>query len=562
MTPEVQSAISLRGFQWLLPPECPPTISQVLFQRGVVDELDKESFLRPSLSQLTDPLEIPDLEKGARRVLEARDRREKVCVFADYDVDGISGGAQLVEAFRAIGVEVFPYIPNRFQEGYGLNTSAVQAIADQGAKVIVTVDCGISNVLEAAAAKTLGIDLVITDHHTLPPQLPDAFACVHAGRIPGDHPSKQLSGSGVAFKFAWGVLKLDGRASDGTIRKLLDLVCLGTLADMVPLQKENRILASHGLRQLNQRTRVGLRALAEVSGTRGNLAEWHVLFIIGPRLNAAGRLYEAQKSMDLLLEQDPLRAREIAKELHAINAERRDVGDDVEEQIEAQIAREELAGDPLLFLVGEGWHPGVVGIAAARIAERYRRPTVVLTVWEGMGRASARSIPGVNVYKILEAGKDIYRSFGGHFAAAGFTILPEKIPALETCLEESAKRELDGNLPVPELKVDLTVTLPALTMSFVQELHTLAPFGEGNPEPVIVVRDLELKQVKTLSSPKHVKMMFTQEGRDVTVVGFGWGEHRERLEIGRSYDVAMHVRLKEWNGFESLEYRLVDMRLS
>jgi len=405
-----ESALSFRGRQWNIPPDHSATLEQILSRRGFTDSGAIEKFLRPNLMDLTDPMEIPDLELAAQRLLRAVEGREKICIFSDYDVDGLTGGAQLVEVLRELGADVVPYVPHRFQEGYGLNTSAITSIAETGVKVVVTVDCGISNYEEIERAKTLGLDFIVTDHHTLPAQLPNAYAVVHAKRIPGDHPTHILSGSGIAFKLAWGILKLAGKTGNGEVRKLLDLACMGTLADIVPLRGENRILAAHGLLQLNLRVRPGLRALMDISGTKGTVSEWHVLFILGPRINAAGRLYEASKSMDLLLEKDLSRARVMARELHVINAERREVGDDVEEKLEAQIVIEELAGDPLLFLVGEGWHPGVVGIAAARIAERYRRPTVVLTVWEGMGRASARTIPGPIK---IQSSSPIYSSTSG-----------------------------------------------------------------------------------------------------------------------------------------------------
>ena len=264
--------------------------------------------------------------------------------------------------------------------------------------------------------------------------------------------------------------------------------------------------------------------------------------------------------MDLLLEKDLSRARVMARELHVINAERREVGDDVEEKLEAQIVIEELAGDPLLFLVGEGWHPGVVGIAAARIAERYRRPTVVLTVWEGMGRASARTIPGVSVFDILSEAGDLFESFGGHAAAAGFTVLPERIPELRNRLEKAAHDRLDGNLPVAELNIDMECGPSDLSISLVHEFQQVAPFGEGNPEPVFLLRGLRLREHRALSNRKHAKFVFSNGAKDLQVVGFGWGGERHKIEPGECFDIVIHMRAKEWNGYESVEARLVDIR--
>ena len=541
--------------------EISPVTAQVLLNRGISDVNEANKFLDPRLSYLSDPMDIQDMAKAAQRIFLARERGEKVVVYGDYDVDGVTGTVILLEVLEIIGIKSSYYIPHRYKEGYGMNGDAIKKIKNDGVALIITVDCGISNLVEIELANSLGIDVIVTDHHNVPNKLPKAAALVNPKLIKGSHPSQELSGAGVAFKFAWALFRLAGINDSALLMDMLDLVGLGTIADVVPLLDENRILATQGLSLINQRKRIGLRHLAEVAGLYGRISTKHVNFALAPRINAAGRLEHASLSVDLLLEEEDGRARELAEKLSKINSERQNIGGRIAEEADFELGKGDLDGTKFLMLSGSDWHPGVIGIVASKIVDKYYRPTILVGINDGEGRGSARSIDGFNIYELLERTGDLFLDFGGHEAAAGFKIKPENVPELKRRLEKEIENLIAPEELIPKAKIDAEINPNDITMGFIKELEALNPHGSANPTPIFLTRGLKLTEIRRLGSDgAHLKLKFSTQGTLLDTIGFRLGSLEERLSCGKSYDIAYSLGTNVWNGFETAELSLVDLR--
>lgn len=537
-----------------------PLTAQVLINRGVTDKTAAESFLEPRLAHLSDPMEIPNIEKAAKRLLGTKAKGQKVLVFGDYDVDGVTGTAILLHTLKFLGIEASYYIPHRYGEGYSLSIKALREIAESGVKLIVTVDCGISDAREIAEANKLGMEVIVTDHHNLPAELPEAFAIINPKMIP-DHPSEHLSGAGVAFKFAWALLKIAGEKDGAFLTSLLDLASLGTISDVVPLNRENRILAAAGLVQINQRKRLGIRELAENASLNGRISVRDVNFGLAPRLNAAGRLEHASKSVELMTTDDPARARELAEELSRINTRRQGIGRDIKEEVFAQLSDEYVEQNRLVVLSGSDWHPGVIGIVASQVVDRFSRPAVLIGVSNGRGRGSARSIEGINIFDLLSTCRDLFTDFGGHAGAAGFEIESGRIPELIRRLQEIGMRRIASDDLRTRIKIDALIDPSKITMTMVKELEILDPHGEGNPTPVFSSGKLALLGARTVGSDgRHLKARFSDGRVSLDVIGFGFGSYAERLSYDKKYDIAYHLEANEWDGFEVAQLSLVDIK--
>lgn len=540
-----------------------PLISKILINRGIDSPALAESFINPRLSFLRDPFEIPNIEGAARRVLLAKERGEKVTVYGDYDVDGVTGTAILVQTFNFLGLKTDYYIPHRYGEGYSLSVESVRKIAGSGTKLIVTVDCGISSVAEVKEAAKLGLDVIVTDHHNLPETLPDACAIVNPKQIGGEHPSKDLSGAGVAFKFAWALLRLAGIKDSVFLTSLLDLAALGTISDVVPLINENRILAVNGLNLIDQRKRLGIKQLAEAASLSGKISVNKIYFGLAPRLNAAGRLEHASKSVELLLADDPQKAGELARELNRINSQRQELGGTIKDAVFVLLDERYLAGNKLVFLSGAGWHPGVIGIVASQVVDKFFRPTVLIGINDGVGRGSARSVEGLNIFSLLDSCRDLFIDFGGHEGAAGFEIETGKIPELKGRLMAEVDRRLKPEELVPKIEIDAEIEPRQITLGLIKELELLAPHGEGNPAPVFMIRGLTLSDYKQVGKDgKHFKAWFSQAGVNLEAIGFGLGSLADQMDHNLEYDIAVNLESNEWNGFESVQLSLLDIKES
>ena len=538
-----------------------PLTAQVLINRGIRSLPEADIFLNPRLAHLRDPIEIPDIEKAARRVLLARQRGEKVLVFGDYDVDGVTGTALLLQTLRFLGIPATYYIPHRYGEGYSLSLEAVKSIAQTGVKLIITVDCGTASFIEIEEANALGMEVVVTDHHNLPKQLPRAYAIVNPKRIVTDHPSKYLSGAGVAFKFAWALLRTAEVKDSLFLTSLLDLASLGTISDVVPLTFENRILAKAGLNLISERKRLGIRCLAEAASLFKRISVKHIYFVLAPRLNAAGRLEHASKSVELLLAEDLSQARALAEELNRINVRRQDIGSSIKEEVFSRLDDKYISENKLVVLSGSSWHPGVIGIVASQVVDRYSRPTILVGVNDGVGRGSARSVEGFNIYELLDSCRDLFLDFGGHEGAAGFEILPENIAEMERRLKSQIEARLTFEELRPSLNIDAEIQPSRISMSLIKELEIFDPYGEGNPPPLFMSRELKLYDLRQVGSAgRHLKAKFTDGDVTLDTIGFNLGSCAAALSYDKSYDIAYRLETNEWDGFETAQLSLADVR--
>ncbi|MDD5382117.1 MAG: single-stranded-DNA-specific exonuclease RecJ [Candidatus Margulisbacteria bacterium] len=538
-----------------------PFIAQILINRGIKTASEADAFLNPRLAQLRDPMEIPNISAAAKRVILAKERGDKVVVFGDYDVDGVTGTAIMVHTLKFLGLDVSYYIPHRYGEGYGLSLDSVKKIAESGAGLIITVDCGIASVAEIEAANNLDLDVIVTDHHNLPKELPRAYAVVNPKQIAGEHPSKYLSGAGVAFKFAWALLRTAGIKDSSFLTSLLDLTALGTFSDVVPLTGENRILAVGGLNLINEKRRPGIRLLAEEAALNGRISANQIYFCLAPRINAAGRLEHASKSVELMLSDDPLQAREMARELNRINVRRQSIGSSIKEEVFSAIDESYIEANKLIILAGENWHPGVIGIVASQVVDAFSRPTVLIGINDGVGRGSARSIYGLSIYEVLDTCRDLFLDFGGHEGAAGFEVALENIPELKRRLKEKVEASVKLEALAPRINVECEIEPAQITLSLIKEIERIAPFGEGNAAPIFLIRNLSLADHRGVGKDgKHLKAWFSRDGIDLETIGFNLGSLAKRLDYDRTYDIIFRLESNEFNGFESAQLSLIDFK--
>jgi single-stranded-DNA-specific exonuclease len=539
----------------------PRLVARILLNRGLAAEGDILAFLDPSLERLNPPFELPDLEAAAARLGRAVRQGEPVAVYGDYDADGITATAVLNQFLRELGLNCFPHIPDRLTQGYGLKIEALRDLAAQ-ARLVVTVDCGISDAEEAAWAKSQGLELIITDHHEIPPELPDALAVVNPKRVGHSYPFADLAGVGVALLLALGVradLRAEGwfrRHQEPNLRSYLDLVALGTAADVVPLVGENRILVRQGLKVLEESRRPGIIALKEVTQLDGKpISYQNVVFQLAPRLNAAGRMGQARCALELLLSDDLAQARVQARYLHNLNRQRQALEEQVLKQARDMIRRDHLAARPVLVLAGEDWHPGVIGIVAARLADEYHRPAALVSLKNGRGRGSARSIEGFHLFQGLTACRQVLHRYGGHAAAAGFELAADQVAPLQDLLEQAFCDQVGLEPPRPTLRVDAQAELHDLDRAFHRHLETLRPFGPGNPAPVIVCLGVQCLGSRVINQ-RHLKVKLAQNGSHVLeAIAFDMAAHHP---LDGTLDVALGTRISTYQGRTSLDLRLLD----
>ena len=558
----------------------PDVVAQLLICRGITDPSKARSFLEPKLTDLYDPETLPGCAAAARRIHAAVTARERIVIYGDYDVDGMSGTAILYLCLKLLGAEVSYYVPHRVDEGYGLNCEAVQSWGGGRAALMITVDCGISGVEEAAVARQCGLDLIITDHHTIGAQLPDAAAIVHP-QLDGTYPFTGLSGSGVAFKLAWaicqqasGAQKVSPRMRDFLVQAV-GLAALGTVADVVPLVDENRVLVHHGLASLAQCPTLGLATLMKIAKveakTNGEgkprLDSEDIGFSLAPRLNAAGRLAQAQLGVELLVTDRPDRALELAQYIDQLNGSRQTLERSMQIAARKQIEeRFNEADDPAFVLADRGWHAGVIGIVAGRLAEKYHRP-VVLVALDAMGNrpgvGSARSVPGFDLHAALEACDECLLAHGGHAAAAGLKIDEEQIDSFRTAFCEVAAAEISQQERIADLLIDAEFPLSAFTTKTVGQIERLAPFGQHNARPLLCASGATLEgSPKTIGAGgRHLSLRLSQHGVSLRAVAFGQAEWAEpMMALNRPFDIAFRPVINSFQGRHNVELHLVDWR--
>ncbi|AGA69934.1 single-stranded-DNA-specific exonuclease RecJ [Desulfitobacterium dichloroeliminans LMG P-21439] len=525
-------------------------VADILRQRGVETEEQILEFLRPSLLNLHSPFAFREMAQALKRLESARRGEEKVLIYGDYDVDGVTSTTLLYKVLTNCGLKAVAYIPSRMDEGYGLHKEAILKASQANVKVIITVDCGITAVEEVEYAKTLGIDIILTDHHEPPAILPQAYAILNPKIPDSGYPFRDLAGVGVAFKLAQALLEtLDqGETGEYAILEVMDLVALGTIADLVPLVGENRIIVASGLRQMEHTIHLGLQTLLEECGLWNKpLKAGQIAFMVAPRINAAGRMDSARAGLELLLTGHEERAKELAKFLSRENSLRQDT----EKEIVAE-AVEILEKSPIprvIVLSAENWHHGVIGIVASRIVERYYRPVFIISEEEELSKGSARGIGGYHVLNELREQDQLLEKFGGHCQAAGFSLKKENIPLLREALNRSAEK-LPEELFYERLRVDQYIPLESIDASLMRELEHLAPFGFGNPNPVLAGEDYTLYQADTVGKDQaHLKCSFGPRG-EWEGIAFRKGEEIEKIINSPTVDVAFGL---EWNTFRGVQ---------
>lgn len=540
-----------------------PLIASMLAGRGVVDAEEAKRFLDPGFHCLSPPRSLKGVGEAAERIRRAIKRGEIIGVYGDYDVDGQTSTALLTRVLRALGARVATYIPHRTREGYGVNIPALAELQGRGCTLVVTVDCGITSVEEALWAERAGLDLIITDHHQPKEELPRAVAIVNPHLDPG-YPCPDLAGCGVAFKLAQAVAE-ELTGGTGLADEYVELVALGTVADVVPLLGENRALVKEGLRRINGKGAVpGIQALKDVAGVHGEVTAGHIGYVLGPRLNAVGRVADASVGLALLLAPTYDEALPLAKRLEEENATRRRIEEQVIEEAHEAVRRlHDPAADHGLVVEGAGWHPGVVGIVASRIAEAYYRPTVVLSIMGEEAKGSARSIPGFDLYAALCECSDLFTSFGGHHHAAGITLPAARVEEFRERFRQVTRRRLSKDDLIPVLAYDAEVEPGAIDLKLVEAIERLEPFGVGNPTPVLVARGLRAEASAVGKEKDHLKLRLYDEGGGLRLDGIGFGLAEElvpRLSGRARVDVAFVPVVNEWNGERKVELLIKDVR--
>ena len=533
-----------------------PLSAMVLASRGLTGARDAQSYLGCE-GPMPDPFEMTDMDLAAGRVGLAMSRGEKIAVFGDYDVDGITATCLLSDFLRRHGADVVSYIPGRMEEGYGLNPIAIHQLHGEGVKLIVTVDCGITAIAEALLCKELGIDLVITDHHECKDTLPEAVAVVDPHRPDGGYPHKTLSGVGVAFKLA---AALCG-SQEEVLADYADMVCLGTVADVMPLQGENRVFVDRGLKLLQHTRRPGIAALMKESGCAAdNMTASSIGFMLAPRINAAGRMGKIELAIELFLTKDSERASYLAKALCELNRQRQTVESEIYDQAIAMLQNEK--SPEAIVLAGETWHQGVVGIVASRIADEYSCPTFLICMDGNHGKASSRSYGGFNLFTALSSLSDLLESYGGHELAAGFTISRDKIDKFRQQVCQLAK-EFYAEMDVrTTLDVDCGVTAELLSVAGIDSLNVLEPCGNGCPKPVLMMERLHVERISMVGGGRHMRLRLRQGRYTLGAIYFSANPETASIQPGDLVDVAFHPQINEFRGERTAQLNILDIRPS
>ena len=546
--------------RWIRPEssQSPELTARILERRGLTTEREIEAFLSRQHSQETDPFQLTDMDRAVERLQAARRAGERVVVFGDYDADGTTATALLTRVFSSLGLDTGWYIPNRFTEGYGLNETALAEIREGGAAVVVSVDCGIRSNEIVEAGNALGLDIIITDHHLPGPELPPALAVIDPNRGNDRYPFKGLAGVGLAFKLAQGLVQSSGGVE---VEKYLDLVAVGTVADLAPLIDENRSLVGAGIEQLNDAARPGLRALSEFAGySQGSITSSSIGFGLGPRLNAAGRLDDARLAIELLLAADGSEAWESAGKLDRLNRERQQLTNETLERARA-LAQAVSESESLLVAADAEFHEGVLGLVAGRLVEEFYRPALVARIEGNMLRGSARSIPEFHITEALQECDDLLLRFGGHAQAAGFALLEENRSAFVKRLSELAADELAGLDLRPRLLLDASVSFDELDEDLMAFIDRLQPCGQANPYPVFSTSGVEVRSKRTVGrGGRHLKLTLRQAGKVFDAIAFGFGEHVSSLPD--RLEMAYRLERNEFRGVVSLQLNVQDLRLS
>ncbi len=534
-----------------------PIIAQLLINRNITDTKEAAHFLSADLSDLHNPFLLKNMDIAVKRIEKACQNKERVLVFGDYDVDGVTSSVLLTKALRRLKIEVINYIPHRMTDGYGLNARVGEYALENNVSLIITVDCGITAYNEVEALNTVGLEIVILDHHEPEEnRIPQALAIINPKQKDCPYPFKYLAAVGLVFKF---IHALEGKIHHET----LDFAAIGTIADIVPLHGENRIIVKAGLPAISTTSNNGLSALLDSSKIRGKkISPYHIGFVIGPRINAAGRMDTAHTSLDLFLCENITEAQGLAEELEMHNKERQKMQRGIVQEAMSMIEEDEKMKDQKVIVVGkEGWHKGIVGIVASRIKDKYAKPAIVIAIEDNIGTASARSINGFNLLEAITQCSDYLEEFGGHAKAAGLTIKKENIDKFNILINEIACQTLDNKKLIPELSIDSEICLLNIDINLANTLLSMEPFGEGNPEPIFCSRQVRINSLPQLLGKNTLKFWIAENGATISAVGFGMGELKKKIKKGQIIDIAYQIGIDDWNKAPTPQIILKDIKI-
>ncbi|WP_339785667.1 single-stranded-DNA-specific exonuclease RecJ [uncultured Imperialibacter sp.] len=538
------------------------TLAALLVQRGYSTFEETRAFFRPHLGQLHDPFLMKDMEKAVNRLSEAIFKKEKILIYGDYDVDGTTSVALAYGFLRKYHSNIDYYIPDRYDEGYGISETGVRWAAEQGFTLVIALDCGIKAVSKVELANSLGVDFIICDHHLPGPELPKAFAVLDPKRLDCDYPFDGLSGCGVGFKLMQ-AFAIQNTVDIQELYLYLDLVAVSIASDIVPVVGENRVLAYFGLQKLNKSPLPGLKALKNLSGIRGDVTVTRVVFGIGPRINAAGRIDHAGAAVELLLARTEEEAEELAAQLDIKNDLRKGFDENITKEALAIIEEEDqLKKSFSTVLYRENWHKGVIGIVASRCIEKFYRPTIILTESNSKATGSARSVVGFDVYEAIAECADLLDQYGGHKYAAGLTMNLDKVEAFKERFEEVVARRITPEMLEPIIDIDLAIPIEGINHKFFNILRQMAPFGPGNMQPVFVSTNVVAKSVKQLKEI-HLKMFLSQEGSKASLeaIAFGFGEYYDAIADGAPFNVAYTIEENDFMGNKTMQLHIKDLKL-
>lgn len=534
-------------------------VAKILSNRNILgremQEDDIKKFLNPTRYDFYDPFLLPDMEQAVERIEQAINNKEKILIYGDYDADGITSTTILIKFFKELGVEVDKYIPNRLEEGYGINNKALEEIKNRGIDLIITVDNGITANDQVKYANELGLDVIITDHHEPSDEIPKAVAVIDAKRKNNQYPFNQLAGCGIAFKLTQAI-SIKRKLDPSKYLKNLDIVSIGTISDLVPLVDENRVIVKLGLMLVKQTKNIGLRKLLLKSQLK-EVDSTSISFGITPRINAAGRLGNQYDALNLFITEDVKEAERLSEVLNSYNIERQKIGNKIYEEAISQLKDEEKN---CIILGKEDWHHGVIGIVSSKITEKFNKPSILLCFEDNIAKGSGRSVPGFDLYKAISSTKEYLLGFGGHTMACGLSLTVENFERFKKEITKYIDENLDISKLEKEIYIDEILTIDDLDIEEIKELKSLEPFGEENPEPIIMYENVEINGIRTLSENKHLKLSLKKNDKIIDAIGFNLGELAEKYKIGDTIDIVGNIEINSFNGKDLIQIRLIDIR--
>ena len=531
-------------------------LAKILVNKGIIEKEQIRKFLNPTRNDFYDPFLMPDMEKAVERILTAIEKNEKTIIYGDYDVDGITSITVLKSFLKERGLNVDYYIPNRLKEGYGLNKEAVKKIADDGYKLMITVDCGISCKEEIDYANELGIETIVTDHHEVGTEIPTAVAVVDAKRKDSNYPFRELAGVGVVFKLTQ-ALSNKLNLEEKEYLKNLDIVCVGTISDIVPLVDENRVIAKLGLLLVEQTKNLGLKAILTLAGYK-KIDSSAISFGVAPRINACGRMGDAYKALELLLSKNLHEIDTLTKQLNAYNAKRQEIEKTIFEEAMEQIKEQGLDKNRTIVVAGKDWHHGVIGIVSSKVTEQYFKPSILLSYEDDFAKGSGRSIPGFDLYNALQKCKNSISRYGGHAMAIGITLDKNKVKKFIEQFEKVAEEEKIENI-MPVIPIDAKIELEQVNREMVKSLEQLEPYGEANKTPIFLIKNLRIDAIRTLSEGKHLKLALKSNNTNIDAIGFNLGYMADDYIIGDKIDVAGSLEINSYGGLDTLQINIKDV---